>query len=148
MKTKTNKSATRSRMFQWIVLATCTFILTLPAHSRTIGKIHFSKAKSELKSTQTYLETAIDKKLEIENWMTDDVHFGALSGLFQIEIEAVLEIEPWMTSEKHFANCLSYEKELEIEPWMTDDYYWLLKTRTPVLVDNLSNDQSIMADCK
>jgi len=101
-----------------------------------------------MKTVAFNFETAVDEPMEIEPWMTDDVHFGAFNKMFAVEAEKPLEIEPWMICEKHFVSSLACEKELEIEPWMTDDYYWQLKTRTLVISDSLSDSQSILANCK
>jgi len=79
-------------------------------------------------SENYYMETAADKQLDVEEWMTDDAYFGAYNNIFQPEFEKGLEIENWMKDENHFAGQYAVEKdkELKIEPWMTDNAHWKL----------------------
>ncbi len=72
------------------------------------------------------IETAIDKTLEIEPWMTDDYFFGAFNHLNDAATDNPLELEEWMLNDTYFSSRIVPEKdpELKIEPWMTDNKYW------------------------
>ncbi len=78
--------------------------------------------------TYFYIEQATDESLELENWMTNDVYFGALNEALQPASEPALELENWMKSDAHFTNYSTHDmdKSLEIEGWMVDDEYWTL----------------------
>ena len=74
------------------------------------------------------IETATEKSLEIESWMTDSKFFEpALS--YSEEKDNPLKLEEWMTNDLNFgaAEVLfaeETENEMQIESWMTDDYFW------------------------
>jgi len=84
------------------------------------------KAPAPSETVTFRIERAVDKTLEIEDWMTDDIYFGAYNHLLNIEQDKPLEIEPWMTNDNYFSSRFTREKdrELEIEAWMIDDRYW------------------------
>lgn len=78
-------------------------------------------------SNEFVFETATDKKLELESWMTDASYFGSTVFTDQISEEEVLEIEDWMIDNPYFVVTISPdEKEpvLELEAWMLDDKLW------------------------
>jgi hypothetical protein len=83
---------------------------------------------AEAESSPFFIEPAADEMLEVEAWMTDDVHFGAFSSIFEPAIESGLELEDWMKDESHFSSrfAVEREEELKLEAWMTDDAYWRL----------------------
>ncbi|MGD9556808.1 MAG: hypothetical protein AB7V25_07305 [Mangrovibacterium sp.] len=72
------------------------------------------------------VEPAAEGTLEVKDWMTDDVYFGAARHLFDKAIDEPLELEPWMTNEAYFASryAIDKEKEMEVKPWMLDRQYW------------------------
>lgn len=94
------------------------------AKDETMKSEHKAPAPSE---TATFrIESAVDKTLEVETWMTDDFYFGVYNHLLDVEQDKPLEIEPWMTNDSYFSSRFTREKEpeLEIEAWMIDDRYW------------------------
>jgi len=69
------------------------------------------------------IENSADKKLIVENWMTDENYFSA-DAMGIAAYEAPLETEPWMAGENKFATTTipasAADEVLEIESWMTD----------------------------
>ena len=82
----------------------------------------------EAENSYFYFDQAVDKPLEVEEWMTDDAYFGAFNHIFEPVVEKSLELENWMMDEDHFNSryAVVQDKPLEIEDWMTNDSHWKL----------------------
>lgn len=72
------------------------------------------------------IETAKEKRLEIESWMLDGKFFGQPIISFKEELDKPLEIEEWMINSYYFGFSTKtfYEKDLQIESWMISDHFW------------------------
>jgi len=73
-------------------------------------------------------ETAQEKSLEIESWMTDSKYFGQ-TARYSEEMDERTVLENWMTDERNFsASAVSLsndtEEDMKIENWMTDLQLW------------------------
>ena len=102
-------------------------MLTVEAPEANVKSVE-TAAPAEAENMAVYFETATDKPLELEDWMSDDAYFGAFNNILEPEVERNLEIEGWMMDESYFANQYAQvkDKELKIEGWMTDKKYWKL----------------------
>ncbi len=72
-------------------------------------------------SSVFYIEPAREKKLEIENWMTNETLFTSVD---QVASEKPLEIEGWMLNDQNFCTGNDTERALEIENWMVNSNFW------------------------
>ena len=92
--------------------------------TKAIGAGNEAPAPSE--TTNFRVEPVMDKTLEVEDWMTDDVYFGAYNYLLDVEHDKLLELEPWMMNDDYFSSRFARDKdsELKIEAWMIDNRYW------------------------
>ncbi len=79
-------------------------------------------------STNMYsLNTAADRNLVIESWMTNDANFNASVFAEQTETDKSLTLESWMIDNPNFeVNEITKVNEpaLEVEPWMTNEKNW------------------------
>jgi len=74
-----------------------------------------------------YPEPVIEESLELELWMTSTEFFYSNSYSIKTELENKLELEDWMLDELNFAVPLNIEKEeaLKLENWMLDEKIWI-----------------------
>ncbi|MDP2889282.1 MAG: hypothetical protein Q8P34_10015 [Bacteroidota bacterium] len=84
---------------------------------------------SEVKhsSNAFFLETSIEKSLELESWMTDVTYFGAQMNDFALETEESLSVEDWMLANQNFAGTTimnESDKNLQVEAWMLNASIW------------------------
>ena len=155
MKTQNNKQENRNNQFKNVLLKSAAVIISFVLISFTVSAQGFwkqlltnnsfgemamlmvqeseadyatekSEAPASAESTYAYFEAAADPSLELENWMTDDIYFGALNVALQPESEPALELEDWMANGAHFNNydTADLDESMEIEEWMVDDEYW------------------------
>lgn len=74
------------------------------------------------------LQTAKEKSLEIEGWMTDETYFVSNGFTNLVETEESLQIEDWMTDNSLFSNAVNdieSEPAMVTEAWMLDTYIWI-----------------------
>jgi hypothetical protein len=156
MKTTNNAQKTENRKFENSISKTFAVIVSLVLISFTVSANGFWKqllvnnaygkmailmedqqneeihnlANSEGTNASTdlfYLNTAMDKSLVIENWMTDDANFNASTLAEQTETDKSLTLESWMIENPNFeVNEITKDNEpaLEVEPWMTNNSIW------------------------
>lgn len=97
----------------------------LLAYTELSGVEQFTKGGAA--STEFVFETATEKDLELESWMTDANYFGSSVFADQAVSEEALELEAWMIDNPYFVAAVSPdEKEpaLELEAWMLDGKLW------------------------
>jgi hypothetical protein len=73
------------------------------------------------------IETAKEKNLEIESWMTNETYFGSNLMNNQVAQEKPFEIENWMIDNIYFnlpVVAAESEPALQTEAWMLDDKIW------------------------
>lgn len=157
MKTQNTKTENRNNRVQKVLLRSAAVILSFVLISFTVSAQGFWKqlltnnsfakvamltveestansasvetaVPAESEDSNSYFETAVDKTLNVEGWMTDDAYFGAFNNILVPEVEKGLEIEGWMTDESHFTSqdAQVKDKELKIEAWMTSNKHWKL----------------------
>lgn len=84
-------------------------------------------AMDAIASRTYFIESAKDKNLEIENWMTSDKYFSTAVFVDELSPEQPLRIESWMTDVNNFMspeNLSDTEKPARIEKWMVDNMIW------------------------
>ena len=112
-------------LFAGLALVSCMFVFNIAGISQdleeqtskiealdayaTLAKtnnVNTLKPTEEIANTEnpSFYAAETDKPMDLENWMTDDVFFGAYNSLYKVEEEPDLELEDWMLDESHF--CL------------------------------------------
>ena len=74
-----------------------------------------------------YLEEEQEAAMQLENWMTDNIHFNAFFAIE--EKENALQLENWMTDAAFFcffSGLMNTETEqpLEVEDWMLEENFF------------------------
>jgi hypothetical protein len=78
-------------------------------------------------SNAFFLETSVEKSLELERWMTDVTYFGAQMNDFAMETEELLSVENWMLADQNFSGTTiinESDSDLEVEAWMLNEMIW------------------------
>ena len=73
------------------------------------------------------VETANEKKLSIESWMTNDTFFSTNTFAEESSNDKPLMIEDWMTNDQVFSAPVfktDIEPDLVIEDWMKNENIW------------------------
>ena len=130
MKTKNNAQKTGNRKFRssairvstlivgFVLIVTTTFANGLRKHSH-----ENNSSETVVTSNAFVLETSVEKKLEIENWMINEKCFGSQTTGSEMEAEESLKVEDWMLTNQNFSEkAIIPEREsvLKLEDWMLD----------------------------
>jgi len=78
-------------------------------------------------SNAFFLETSVEKSLELESWMTDVTYFGSQMNDFAVETEESMSVEDWMLTDQNFSGTAipnENDSELQVEAWMLDELIW------------------------
>ena len=74
-----------------------------------------------------FLETSVEKSLELERWMTDVTYFGSQMNDFAMETEESLRVEDWMLADQNFSGTTIINEsdlDLKVEAWMLNEMIW------------------------
>lgn len=74
-----------------------------------------------------FLETSVEKSLELEKWMTDVNYFGSQMTGLALETEESLSVEDWMLANQNFSGTTiinERDSDMQVEAWMLDELIW------------------------
>jgi len=78
-------------------------------------------------SAASFFATSVEKKMEIESWMTNASNFFAPMASLEVEVENALSVEEWMLDNQNFLETTittENDRALEVEDWMLDESIW------------------------